>query len=179
MRRLAELNRLKLIDVLAERLAFERAGVRLYDAVLSRLESAEPAVRRMLPRVEQQRAEAQAHAAWLEAQLRGLEAGAAAGTRRAELAHLETEGLLRIAGDGAATVQEMFHALYVFELTDEGGWDLLVQLADRGGDRTAREELGRRREAARAHVAFVRRALTELLVNEVLGSPVTLPIGPS
>jgi hypothetical protein len=180
MRRLAEIDRHKLIDVLAERLASERAGVRLYDAICTRVASAEPAVQRMLPRLEQQRAEEQAHADWLDAQLVALEAGSIAtgNTRRVTRVRLETEGLQRIADDGAATVQELFHALLLFELADDGGWELLVQLAARGDDRAAHEAFAPRREAERAHVSFVRRAVTELLINEVLGYPVTLPIGP-
>lgn len=176
MRTLAEINRPKLIDVLAERPAFGRAGVRLYDAVVARLEPAEPAVRRMLPRVEQMRAEHHAELAWAEALLDALEAGAAAGVRRVEMAQLETAGLLRIAEDGAATIQELFRALWLFELAHEGGWDLLVRLAERAGDLPARDELGRWRAQAEAHARYAHRALVELLINEVLGRPVTLPI---
>lgn len=178
MRKLAQINRPKLIELLTERLTFERVGVRLYDAIVSRLESAEPAVRRMLPRVEQQRAEEREHVAWLEALIDGLASDAPPIPRRPELAHLWTEGLLRISEAGAATIAELFQALHTFELANESGWQRLLRLAERGHDLPACDDFGHRLADEQAHVSFVRHALTELLVNEVLGSPVTLPIGP-
>lgn len=178
MRRLAEINRAKLVEVLSERLAFERLGVRLYDQLLARLADAEPAIARMRPRVEQQRDEEREHVAWLEAQLGHLDGGGAGGGRRVALVQTESQGLAHVVGDGASTVAEAFHALWAAELADAGGWELLVGLAEAADDAPAVDEFARRRDTERLHVAFLRRALAAFLRNDVIGAPVTMPIEP-
>ena len=178
MRRLAEINRDKLIDVLDERLAFERVSLRLYDAIIARVAHEEPAIRRMLPRLEDQRAEEREHASWLERQLVRLEADPTRQQRRARVAELETHGLEQVIVTADATVGEMMHALGIAELADEAGWRLLVELARDAGDLPAVEELEHRRAAEEAHVGFAQRALRELARNDVLGVPVTLPNSP-
>ena len=49
MDKLAKKNKEKVLDMLCERLCFERSGVRLYDKILERMqESKEPNIRKML-----------------------------------------------------------------------------------------------------------------------------------
>lgn len=177
MRRLAEINRPKLIEVLGERLAFERQAVRLYDVALLRMEDVEPALARMRPRLELQRDQEREHAEYLEGVLAALEGdGAAGGGRRAALVAIESQGVSAVVGDGASSIADIFHALLTAELADGAGWELLVELAEAAGDRPAIDAFARRAEEELLHAAFLRRALAAFLRNDVIGAPETMPI---
>jgi len=178
MRRLAEINRDKLIDVLDERLAFERVSIRLHGVIIQRVAVEEPAFRRMLPRLEEQRDEAREHVDWLTRQLEALDAAPSNERRRVRLAALQSRGLEEAMVAEDATVGEMLHALATAELAGEAGWQILVELARSAGDLPAVEEFERRRRQETAHAGFVGKALREVTRNDVLGVPVTLPIGP-
>jgi bacterioferritin (cytochrome b1) len=177
MRKLAEQNRAKLIDLLMERLAFERAAVALYDTLLSRLREEEPAVRRMLPQLEVQRDQESEHVTWLELQVRALGGNPEGMTARSRLVARESSGLEEVVGDREARVAELLHALWVAELTDGAGWRVLVALADRVGDEAARIAFEERRRQEEHHGAFLQRAIEALAENDVTGAPVTLPSG--
>ncbi len=175
MRRLAEINRRKLIDVLTERAAAERASARLYGRVVDRVARSEPAIRRMAPRLADQRDREIDHGRWLDGQLHALGADAFAPSERAQRVTIELRGLEELILDGHATVAEMLHALLGVELMDAAGWDLLVGLAERAGDDFARRDFAERRDDAEEHADYLRQALMEMLRNDVLGVPVTLP----
>ena len=73
MRKLAERNVGRAIDLLNERLAFERTGVRLYDRMLLRMRLAENGeVQRMVDRMQRYRDQEREHEEWLEDQIRAL-----------------------------------------------------------------------------------------------------------
>jgi hypothetical protein len=132
----------------------------------------------MAPRLADQRDREIDHGRWLDAQLRALGADAFAPSERAQRVTIELRGLEELILDGHATVPELLHALYGVELMDAAGWDLLVGLAERAGDEAARAEFAERRGDAEEHADFLRCALVELLRNDVLGVPVTLPSAP-
>jgi bacterioferritin (cytochrome b1) len=178
MRRLAERNRHKLIEVLSERAASERVSARLYRRVVERVERAEPALRRMAPRLADQRRQELEHGRWLESQLRALGSDGFAVSERTQRVSTELRGIEELILDGHATIPELLHALLIAELADGVGWDLLVKLAERADDEPARQAFAERRTDQEEHVLFLRRAVAELLRNEVLGVPVTLPIAP-
>jgi bacterioferritin (cytochrome b1) len=177
MRRLAEQNRGKLIDLLMERLAFERAAMGLYDVVIGRLREEEPAVRRMLPQVEVQRDQEAEHVDWLETQVRALGGNPEGMTGRSRLVARELSGVEEVVRDRGARIAELLHALLAFELSDAAGWRVLVALAERVSDEPARLAFDGRLRHEEAHCAFLQRALEALTENDVTGAPVTLPAG--
>jgi len=68
MDKLAKKNVTKVIDLLSERLAYERAGVKLYDTLHARLRVAtDPTLKALLEQVEHNRDEEEEHVEWLEA----------------------------------------------------------------------------------------------------------------
>src|SRR5438105_10317081 len=73
MKKLAAKNLGRVLDLLNERLAFERAGVKLYDTILARMRSSgDPRVQGMLDGLQHNRDEEKAHEEWLEDQIRAL-----------------------------------------------------------------------------------------------------------
>ena len=177
MRRLAEINRDKLADVLAERLAFERVGVRLYDAIMARVAGEEPAIRRILPRLEQQRDEEREHETWLALEISGS-------TRRlrptAPRRRRATWSRRASSGSCSPRVRRWRDATRARDRrAGRPGRLAAPRRRWRGAPATlpAIEEFGRRQAEEEAHAASSA-ALRELTRNDVLGVPVTLPIDP-
>jgi bacterioferritin (cytochrome b1) len=176
MEKLIEYNAAKVVDLLTERVTFERSGVRLYDAVILKIRrSGDADMQRMLGTLEQHRDEEREHEQWLEVQLGALGADPYATTEMAELVIRESRGIEDIILDGDNEVSHLLHALLTAELADNAGWDLLVNLADEAGDRDAKKEFKRRLHEEMDHLAFVRRAVQRLAQREVLGEAVSMP----
>lgn len=171
MEKLAGKNAARLIDLLNERLTFERNGVKLYDAVLQRVRaSPEPRLQAILGQLEKQRGDEKEHEEWLEEQIRALGGDAHAATEHARLVTSESEGIDKVVLGDPAVPHEL-HALLVAELADNAGWDLLVQLASEFHDHGAKREFKKRLHAEEKHLLFVRKVVEELTARE-LSSPV-------
>jgi bacterioferritin (cytochrome b1) len=168
-------DRTKLIDILNERLAFERAGVKLYDRVLQVMRSqGDENVSRMLPEMQRHREEEKEHEEWLEARIRDLGGDAHAETEKSRLVTRESKGIEEVVMSDAE-LPHLLHALLAAELVDNAGWDLLAQLADEAGDHKAKREFKKRLHEEEDHLLFVRKAVEKLSVEEVLGKPQKLP----
>jgi rubrerythrin len=179
MDKLARNNPEKLIDLLSERLFFEREAVKLYDALMAKLvRSNDPEIHRTLWTLRAHRNEEKAHEEWLEAQILALGGDVMAVTDLVALARTEAVGIEAIVLDGDNEPVHLFHALLAAELADNAGWDLLVALADEAGDRDAKKQLKMRLHEEDDHVAFARRALASLTRSSVLGEELEMPMRP-
>jgi bacterioferritin (cytochrome b1) len=174
MDKLAKQNVSRVVDLLNERLAFERTGVKLYDTLLARLQvSTDPSIKALVEQVQEHRDEEKEHEEWLEEQIRALGGTAHALSEHAVLAHAEAEGVERVMRRDDSIPHD-FHALLTAELADNAGWDLLVQLADDFGDSKAKKEFKKRLHEEEKHLLFVRKTLLEL-TRQVVSSPEPAP----
>ena len=165
MKRLIAKHPERVVDYLAERLAFERDSVRLYDALLEQVQEApEPELRE--------------HASWLQAQLEELGAGSHPATARAELSREETRGFAQVILERKAPLPHLLHALLAAELVDHAGWDLLVALADEAQDGEAQRALHRRRDEEARHLALCRELAERFALQQILDEPLRLPQSP-
>lgn len=151
-----------LVDKLAERLAFERAGVRLYEALIAKARVRTDEVPQLeLSRLEHFRDEEQQHFAMLAEAVMELGADPTAQTPCADLAGVEGMGLMQAITDPRTSVLQSLHAILAAELIDGDGWELLATLAREGGH----EAMARRFEQAirqeAEHLASVRQWFTE------------------
>jgi bacterioferritin (cytochrome b1) len=179
MQKLALANRGKLIDVLSERLTFERDGVKLYDAILTVMErSSDPEVLKMIEPMRKQRNEEREHEEWLESQVRALGGTAHEQTELTRLVGIESSGIGKVVLDGDPEVTHLFHAILAAEAIDNAGWDLLVALADQAGDREAKKAFKKRLYQEQEHLAFVKRAVERFARRQVLGQPAAMPQHP-
>lgn len=177
MEKIAEHNRPKAIDLLNERLAFERAGVRLYDRILQQVRaSGDDNVKRMLDELQEHRNEEKEHEEWLEAQIRSLGGDAHSETEMSQLVTRESKGIEEVVMSDAK-LPHLFHALLAAELVDNAGWDLLVQVADEAGDHAAKRELKKRLHEEEDHLLLIRKAMEKFSFQEVLGEDVKMPAG--
>jgi len=175
MKKLAKTNPAKVIDLLNERLTFERAGVKLYDALLERMRaSPEPEIKAMIGQMQENRDEEKEHEEWLEEQIGELGGDAHALTEKALLVQTESEGVERVVRRDPSIAHDL-HALLIAELADNAGWDLLVQLAAELGDRAAKKEFRKRLLEEEEHLIFVRGTVLKMTQREVSQPPAPPP----
>jgi len=122
------------IDKLGERLAFERSGVRAYEAVLVKVEAMgawQGGPTREL--VQEQCNEELQHFHMLKQMLEHFGADPTAMTPSADVAAVEASGVFKVLADPRASLSQALHALLALEDIDSDGWDLLVQIAEGAG----------------------------------------------
>jgi hypothetical protein len=178
-------------DKIGERIAFERAGVRLYDALLVKYQGVERLGEELLPPAE----------TVLDLTIEGMQALAPVGgespaetlqrIRGEELAHFHmlcrcmeqmggdptamtpcadvtataSMGLVQVLTDPRTTLAQCLNAMLTAELTDNAGWELLISLAEDAGQ----PELAGRFLGALAqeqeHLAIVKGWVTALVAQ--------------
>lgn len=150
-----------LLDKLGERLAFERAGVRLYQTLVLKHEvqgtfEGGPT-----------RAELEAicddelsHFAMLEQVIGMLGGDPTAVTPGANLVANETRGIVATVLDPRTTLAEALHAMLTAELADHAGWEQLVELLEALGQHGVVERFEEAMAQELAHVEQVRGWLT-------------------
>lgn len=124
------------IDKLAERLAFERGGTRLYEAAIAKFSehSGElPGV--TVSELTQIRDEEASHALMIKECIEKLGADPTAQTPSADLVGVETMGLLQAVTDPRTNLAQTLHAVLAAELLDEAGWETLIALAENMGQK--------------------------------------------
>jgi len=139
-----------LMDKLGERLAFERSGTRLYDALMAKCKAAGSKI----PAKELQhiRDEEAMHFALCGAAIQALGGDPTEQTPCADVAGVEGMGLMQVLTDPRTTVAQCLHAILVAEMTDNAAWEELIELtlqadADSGEDLVARFQKAQANEA--------------------------------
>jgi len=120
-----------LVDKLGERLAFERSGTRLYDAMLVKCEAAPANALGPvdIARLRHFRDEEVRHFELVMNALETLGADPTAQTPCADVTGVEGLGLIQTITDPRTSVAQCLGALLIAELTDQADWDVLAQLA--------------------------------------------------
>jgi rubrerythrin len=146
------------LDKLGERLAFERTGVRLYEALLIKLDAAdlhEGGPTRA--EVERIRNDELRHFDELREAMESLGGDPTAMTPCADVAAVAAGGVVKVLTDPRTTLSQCLDALLMVELVDNDAWVLLADLADGFGQ----NEMGDRFRVALAdeeeHLTLVRR----------------------
>lgn len=158
-----------LIDKLGERLAFERGGVRLYDALMHKA-SAHLADGERLPfaldDLQHHRDEELEHMHIVVSALESMGADPTAETPSADVAGVASSGIMQVLSDPRTTIAQSLTAVLTAELTDHASWALLIELAEQTGHERLAEPFGHALEQELAHVERVRAWLTALVVGE-------------
>jgi hypothetical protein len=119
-----------LLDLVGERLAFERSGVRLYDAVLAKFAAAdEHPGGPTLAQLQSIRADELAHFHLLVGLCEELGGDPTAMTPAADIIANASAGLLKVAADPHTTFNQALRTILAAELIDNDGWALLSDLA--------------------------------------------------
>ncbi|MDY7227270.1 DUF892 family protein [Hyalangium rubrum] len=179
MKKLAEKNPEKLVDLLHERLTFERTSVKLYDRILRQMEASEdPQVRGMLDTMQAYRDEEAEHQAWLEEQIQALGGDANGESEMSRLVAQEARGIEQVILREDVALQHLFHALMAAELVDNAGWDLLAALAEEADDDDALDSFTLRQAEEEDHLEYLRQTMSRYAESQVLGGRLQLPTEP-
>jgi len=180
-----------LLDKIGERIAFERGGVRLYDALIVKYQAA-AAAGAVLPPIAQAleelgsepelvqamrdeqpeqtlariRAEELAHFHLLCAAMRRLGGDPSAQTPCADVIGTASMGLMQVLTDPRTTLAQSLNAMLTAEMTDNAGWDLLLQLSEKAGETELSDWFVHALAQEDQHLQVIRSWLTALLTVE-------------
>jgi hypothetical protein len=145
------------IDKLAERLAFERGGTRLYDAVYAKAIAHEDELHKVSAQeiLEIRNEEAQ-HALLIKECLETLGADPTAQTPCADLVGVESMGLIQAVTDPRTTLAQTLHAALAAELIDNEGWEGLIAMAQKMGHHEMADRFQAALEQEGVHLSKVR-----------------------
>jgi rubrerythrin len=120
-----------LLDKLGERLAFERTGARLYDALITKCEvMLDEQISMALEDLASIRADEARHFLLLKDAIESLGGDPTAQTPSADLVGIESMGLVQVLNDPRTSLAQSLHAIVTAELADKAGWETLIALAD-------------------------------------------------
>lgn len=154
-----------LLDKLGERLAFERSGVRLYEALKVKVkESSGPPP--TVVEVEEIRDEELSHFALVAESLRQLGGDPTTMTPCADVTAVASQGILKVVTDPKTTLAQSLDAILSAELTDTAGWDMLVTLASSYGLKDMAATFAEAHVRESAHVARVKSWLQERIMQD-------------
>jgi rubrerythrin len=156
-----------LMDKLSERLAFERTGTRLYDALVNKCEAlGERSPGPTLAELREIRDEELQHFHLLNRTITELGGDPTVMSPCADTSMVASLGLLQVLTDPRTNMPQCLQAVLTAELTDNDGWQMLIDLADGLGHE---EITGRFREALaneEKHLARVRGWLSAMLAEQ-------------
>lgn len=182
------------LDKLGERIAFERGGTRLYDALITKFQAVQQAGTEALPQADQLMAgdgsgplgsvrgespletllrirnEELMHFHMLAKCVTQMGGDPTAMTPCADVQATANMGIMQVLTDPRTTLAQCLNAILSAELTDNAGWELLIQLAENEGqDELAGRFLGALGQE-QEHLAIVKGWLTNLM-TEGAGTP--------
>ena len=185
-----------LMDKVGERIAFERGGVRLYEALLAKYEAASqsgevlPPAEQVLEVAEAQglavlapvagenpaqtlariRSEELMHFQLLCGAMKQLGGDPTAQTPCADVTATASMGLIQVVTDPRTTLAQSLNAILSAELIDNAGWELLIQLAEQSGESELAGLFLGALAQEQEHLVTVKGWLTSL-VSEGAGTP--------
>jgi len=167
-------NTLVLLDRIAERMAFERTGTRLYELVLLKfdLRGGWPGgpTRKELERIHNEELH---HFNLLADTLSSLGGDPTAMTPSADVTAVESLGIQSVVSDARTTTAQALHAMQIAELADVDGWDLLIGLASQLGQNDLVVQFKKAAEREGEHLALLRSWNQAFAISEATGEQPT------
>lgn len=145
-----------LLDKLGERLAFERTATRLYDALITKCEvMLDGDISMTIEDLEHIRADEARHFRLLAEAIESLGGDPTSQTPSADLAGVESMGLVQVLNDPRASIAQSLHAIVTAELSDKSGWETLIALADEHDIQSMVDDFTDALNQEREHLALV------------------------
>ncbi|MCA1664575.1 MAG: ferritin-like domain-containing protein [Myxococcales bacterium] len=170
-----------LLNKLGERLAFERTGVRLYEAVIDKLPAFTGDGGSAGPTVADLRAIQEDELRHVDVVRRAIETlggDPTAMTPAADIGGVSMMGVMQVVCDPRAQLADSLHALLTAELVDNDGWELLIQLARGLGQEQIAQSFAHARDQEHLHLVRVRSWVMALAMREAgIAHEATVPAG--
>lgn len=152
-----------LVDKLGERLAYERTGVRLYEAVLAKFEGTETDDKELIPTLRRIRDDEAAHMKIVKEAIETLGADPTAMTPCADVAGVMAMGIMQVLTDPRTNLSQALNALLTLELADNAAWELLVELTNKAGHPKIAASFENALEEEERHVSTIKALLQQQL----------------
>jgi ferritin-like metal-binding protein YciE len=151
------------IDKVAERLAYERGGTRLYDAALVKVIALAEGTPVNVERVKQIRNQEAEHAEMLRQALIALGADPTAQTPCADLVGVQSMGLMQSLTDPRTSLSQALSSLLAAELIDVASWEMLSRLATSCGQDAMANQFDQALKQEESHLDTISRWYEALL----------------
>ena len=155
-----------LLDKLSERLAFERMGTRLYEALLNKCDTlGEETPGPTLEDIEHIGSEELEHFLLINRTITELGGDPTVQSPCADMAGVASMGIMQVLTDPRSSMAQCLQAMLIAELTDNDGWRLLIQLADNLGQDEMKAEFETALANEEEHLINVRTWLQECVLD--------------
>lgn len=154
------------LDKLSERLAFERMGVRLYEALYNKCETlGETVPGPTLEEIQRIGRDELEHLLMVNRTITELGGDPTVESPCADVAGVTSLGIMQVLTDPRTSVTQCLQAMLTAELTDNDGWRLLIQLADNFGFDEVKTEFESALANEVVHLQNVRTWLAECVMD--------------
>ena len=154
------------LDKLGERLAFERQGVRLYEALLNKCQTlGESAPGPTLEEIEHIGREELDHFLMINNAITEIGGDPTVQTPCADVIGVASMGIVQVLTDPRSSLTQCLQVMLTAELTDNDGWELLIKLAENLGYDDMRAEFETALENEQEHLVNVRNWLSECVLD--------------
>ncbi len=156
-----------LLDKLSERLAFERMGTRLYEALLNKCETLdEQSPGPTLEEIKHIGSEELEHFLMLNQVITDIGGDPTVESPGADVAGVASMGLMQVLTDPRSSMPQCLQALMTAELTDNAGWELLIELVDGLGYNDLKLEFETALVHEEEHLQNVRDWLSDMVLDK-------------
>ena len=156
------------MDKLSERLAYERTGTRLYDAFINKCETlGESSEGPSLAELQEIRDEEHRHFMLLSEAVTALGGDPTVQSPCADVQAVASIGIMQVLNDPRTTVSQCLNALLTAELTDNAGWEMLIDLAEELGHDDLSEQFTEALTNEQEHLLKVQSWLSERVMAKV------------
>jgi rubrerythrin len=156
-----------LVDKLGERLAFERSGVRLYDAVIAKAKALDARGSDLLGMLQHIRDEEYEHMLMVAEAIESLGADPSAMTPCADIAGVKGMGIMQVVTDPRSNIEQALGALLTAELEDNAAWEMLIELAQAGGHPNIAKGFEKAKRQEDDHLLKIKTLLRRDLINQI------------
>jgi bacterioferritin (cytochrome b1) len=154
------------LDKLSERLAFERQGVRLYEALLNKCQTlGESAPGPTLEDIEHIGREELDHFLMINNAITEIGGDPTVQSPCADVIGVTSLGIVQVLTDPRSSLAQCLQAMLTAELTDNDGWQLLIKLADNLGFDDMKAEFETALANEEEHLVNVRNWLSECVLD--------------
>lgn len=154
-----------LIDKLGERAAFERTGVRLYEALINKFSVAYNTSSKMITVLSQFKDEELKHYGIVVSAIEKLGGDPTVQTPCADATGVASLGLLSVISDPRTTISQCLNAMLTVELTDNAGWELLIKLSESIGENELAQNFKTALAEEQEHLETIKKWLEERVIN--------------
>lgn len=156
-----------LFDKLGERAAYERAGVRLYQAMISKVQvCTHPDKDDLLADLNHIMEEEFQHFRMLSQVIEQLGGDPTAQTPCADISAVAALGMVQVLTDPRTTLAQCLQALLSAEMTDNAGWELLIELATQAGHEDLVPSFQKALASEQEHETMVKQWLRKMVMEE-------------